>query len=84
MSNANKPSEPVAKTQSRHSHMPGERQGDGVAQGLDQEQQALEQMGDQAKLNLNEGGRTNDSSTPDNPEGAVHGLPQPALRGTWR
>jgi len=79
-----KKSEPTAKTQGRHILGPRERQGDGAAQALHQEQEALAQMGDKAQLGINEGGRTNDSSTQENPKGAVHGLPQPALKGTWR
>ena len=57
---------------------------DGATQAHDQEAEALRQMGDKRKLHINEGGRTQDSSHPDNPPGAVHGLPKPSLKGTWR
>lgn len=56
----------------------------GAQQAASQEREALRQMGTDAKLAINEGGRNNDSSESDNPEGAVHGLPKPALKGTWR
>jgi hypothetical protein len=55
----------------------------GADQSDAQARDALAQMGDEAKLQLNEGGRTNDSRAQKNPPGAVHGLPQPALKGTW-
>lgn len=60
------------------------RAGDAATQALQQEQDALQQMGAKAQLEINEGGRTNDSHEQHNPDGAVHGLPKPALKGTWR
>ena len=63
---------------------PGEVVTDGATQARNQEAEALRQMGPQNTLDINEGGRTNDSSEPRNPDGAVHGLPKPALKGTWR
>ena len=56
----------------------------GAEQAASQEREALQQMGTEAQLAINEGGRSNDSSERGNPEGAVHGLPKPALKGTWR
>ena len=72
---------PDAKLQSeeRNGHVPNH-----AAQEQEQMQAATEQMGAANKMTLNEGGRTNDSSVQKNPEGAVHGVPQPALKGTWR
>lgn len=55
-----------------------------AVQEQDEMQAATEQMGEHNRLQLNEGGRTNDSRETENPEGAVHGLPAPALKGTWR
>lgn len=60
------------------------RPGSGAEQAFEQERQAVTQMGEGAQLGINEGGRTNDSHEQHNPEGAVHGLPKPALKGTWR
>lgn len=60
------------------------REGDGATQAFNQEQDAVAQMGTDATTSINEGGRTNDSHAQTNPKGAVHGLPQPALKGTWR
>jgi hypothetical protein len=79
-----KKSSPAAPTRGPTAPVAQGRAKDGAAQALEQEQEALAQMGDKSQLSINEGGRTNDSSTPDNPKGAVHGLPQPALKGTWR
>ncbi|RYF45709.1 MAG: hypothetical protein EOO38_15530 [Cytophagaceae bacterium] len=58
--------------------------GDAATQEHAQAREAVRQMGDKNKLNINEGGRTQDSSAKENPPGAVHGLPTPALKGTWR
>jgi hypothetical protein len=67
--------------------VPSDRDGDvpdAATQGHSQAREAVRQMGEKNKLNINEGGRTQDSSAKDNPPGAVHGLPTPALKGTWR
>jgi hypothetical protein len=76
------PTEPFP--QSRVVHDEGQPVPSGAAQARSQEQEAVAQMAGQAQLAINEGGRTNDSSATENPEGAVHGLPKPALKGTWR
>lgn len=57
-----------------------------AVQEQEQMQAATEQMAahKEKHLAINEGGRTNDSSHTENPPGAVHGLPQPSLKGTWR
>jgi hypothetical protein len=56
---------------------------DGRIQELTRAQEILRQQ-DAARLELNEGGRSHDSSERGNPPGAVHGVPKPSLRGTWR
>lgn len=65
-------------------HLP-DREGD-VADAASREHQqakeAIEQMGTGSKLQINEGGRTQDSTHTHNPPGAVHGLPKPAIKGT--
>ena len=76
--NSQKPSKNITQ------NFEGGVQRDGAEQAMDQEQAAVTQMGNNAQLGINEGGRTNDSSEQHNPEGAVHGLPKPALKGTWR
>lgn len=57
---------------------------DAATREHEQAREAIRQMGDKSKLQINEGGRTQDSSETENPPGAVHGLPKPALKGTWR
>lgn len=57
---------------------------DAATREHEQAKEALQQMGDKSKLQINEGGRTQDSTHTENPPGAVHGLPKPALKGTWR
>lgn len=57
---------------------------DAATREHEQAKEAIKQMGDKSKLQINEGGRTQDSSHTENPPGAVHGLPKPALKGTWR
>lgn len=64
-----------------------DRQGDvadAATREHEQAKEAIEQMGDKAKLQINEGGRTQDSTHTENPPGAVHGIPKPGLKGTWR
>lgn len=55
-----------------------------AVQEQEQMHEAVVQMGAPDGVAINEGGRTNDSRHQDNPPGAVHGLPTPALKGTWR
>jgi len=80
---------PVVKERSRPQNLQPtrERHGDvpeGSTQEREQNRQTLEQAPEHRRLKVNEGGRTHDSSGDDNPPGAVHGLPQPSLRGTGR
>ena len=67
------------QSQARGGHVPNH-----AAQEQEQMQAAVEQMGEDNALQLNEGGRTNDSREKENPKGAVHGVPLPSLKGTWR
>lgn len=55
-----------------------------AVQEQEQMREAVLQKGEAGGVGINEGGRTNDSTHQDNPPGAVHGLPTPALKGTWR
>jgi len=66
-------------TRERHGDVPA-----GSTQDRAQAQETLKQAPQTRQLRVNEGGRTHDSSEPDNPAGAVHGLPQPSERGTGR
>jgi hypothetical protein len=56
---------------------------DGRIQEFERTKETLRQQRD-AHLDINEGGRSNDSSERHNPPGAVHGIPKPSLRMTWR
>lgn len=49
-----------------------------------QAKEALTQMNGKQKLDINEGGRTQDSTERENPPGAVHPIPTPAMKGTWK
>lgn len=55
-----------------------------AVQEQEQMREAVLQKGEADGIGLNEGGRTNDSRAQENPPGAVHGLPAPSLKGTWR
>lgn len=62
--------------------------GDGTVPDRRQQEmeQARESLRQQTKhrLDVNEGGRSHDSTWARNPPGALHGLPTPSLHITWR
>ena len=60
---------------------------DGRIQEFERTKETLRQQREahhHGHLDVNEGGRTHDSSERHNPPGALHGVPKPSLRMTWR